>query len=283
MLELLWLSVALMFISLIVRKGNKISEIMCGAAWILFGFYWITLIPHYYEINDYVNIALILLLVLFCLLLVIFASRTYRSSVRGSKHPDEKSEKKMNVFFDLTKLIVIVCLVYLPFKMFEPLNHLLIETVAAQTTFLLNILGYAATQLSFNEIAYNNAYVTIILACTAIESIAFFAGLVLAVRSDNTNKKVLAFLIAVPAIYILNLIRNVFVVVAYGDMWFGENSFEIAHHYIAKIGSGAALVVLSYITLKLLPELADMILQLYDLIAEEIQSLLKIGKSKKES
>jgi len=284
-LELLWLSIALMLVSLIIRKKNKIAEIMCGAAWILFGFYWITLIPHYYEIGDYVNIVLITLLVLFCLLLVIFASRSYRNSIRNpSKHHDfKKVEKKMNIFFDLTKLIVIVCLIYLPFKVVEPLNHFLIETVAVQTTFLLNMLGYAAFHQAYDEIIYKNAHVTIILACTAIESITLFIGLVLAARSDKINRKVLALVFTVPAIYILNLLRNVFVVVAYGDMWFGANSFEIAHHYIAKIGSGVALVVLSYITLKLLPELADMILQLYDLVVEEIQSFLKMGKSKKES
>jgi archaeosortase A (PGF-CTERM-specific) len=283
MLELLWISVILMLVCLIIRKNHKIIEILCGAAWILFGVYWISLIPGYYEIGDYVNIVLIILLALFCLLLLIFVSKAYKKTNRlHSKHHDfKKMEKKTDIFFDLTKLVVIVCIIYLPFKVFGPLNHFLIEAVATQTNFLLNMLGYAATHITFDEIVYNNAHVTIILACTAIESIAFFTGLVLTARSDKISKKIAAFLLIVPAIYILNLLRNVFVVIAYGDLWFGANSFEIAHHYIAKAGSGIALVVLASVTLKLLPELTDMILQLYDLITEEVRSLL--GKTKKES
>jgi archaeosortase A (PGF-CTERM-specific) len=276
MLELLWFSAALMLSCFILRKNHRIIEIICGAAWILFGCYWVTLLPYYYDINDYVNIVLILLLLLFCLLLVVFISKAYKNPIRAQpSHPDfEKLDKKINIFFDLTKLVAIVCMIYLPFKMVDPLNHYLIQTVAVHTTFLLNVLGQAAIQVAYDEIAYKNIYVTIILACTAIESIAFFTGLVLTARSDKTSKKVLAFLIVVPAIYVLNLLRNVFVVMAYGDLWFGANSFEIAHHYIAKAGSGIALVVLAYITFKLLPELADMIFQLYDLIVEEIKTVI---------
>ena len=51
---------------------------------------------------------------------------------------------------------------------------------------------------------------------------------------------------SVPVIYILNIIRDAFVIVAYGYQWFGPSSFEIAHHTIAKIGSGIALFVIAY-------------------------------------
>ena len=59
------------------------------------------------------------------------------------------------------------------------------------------------------------------------------------------------------------MVRNVFVVVAYGDQWFGEMSFQIAHHVIAKIGSGIALFVIAYVVLQVLPELLDAIDRLF--------------------
>lgn len=41
-------------------------------------------------------------------------------------------------------------------------------------------------------------------------------------------------------------------VVAYGEQWFGADSFIIAHNYIAKAGSGIALFVISYAVLRIL-------------------------------
>ena len=64
-----------------------------------------------------------------------------------------------------------------------------------------------------------------------------------------------------PVIYALNLIRNVFVIDAYGMGWFGdpEMSFYVAHTIIAKAGSLAALFVIAYAVMKILPEIIDMI------------------------
>ena len=77
-----------------------------------------------------------------------------------------------------------------------------------------------------------------------------------------------AFIISVPVIYGLNLIRNVFVVEAYGMTWFGdpEMSFYIAHTVIAKIGSMIALFFIAYAVLKILPEIIDMIDGLINLV-----------------
>jgi exosortase/archaeosortase len=49
------------------------------------------------------------------------------------------------------------------------------------------------------------------------------------------------------------------VVVAYGEEWFGDESFYLAHNVIAKAGSAVALFVIAYVVLILLPELLDMI------------------------
>ena len=60
-------------------------------------------------------------------------------------------------------------------------------------------------------ITLNGHTVKIILACTAIESIALFMGLIGAVRAPY-NRLTRAFIVSVPVIYVLNLIRNFFVI-----------------------------------------------------------------------
>lgn len=284
--SIMWFSVALMVACLLIRKDNKIAEILCGAAWLLFGLYWITLIPGFYEKGDYTNIILVVLLFLFCLLLSLFASRAFKDKTRreNPKHPDaETLDKKVAAFFDLTRLVAVICIVYMPFKLISFLNHMLIDSVASQTVFLLNTFGYDAVQIAYDQIAYNGISVSVILACTAIESLAFFTGLVLTARRSPPKRRTLAFLVTVPVIYLLNLARNVFVIVSYGDIWFGPNSFEIGHHYIAKAASGIALIVLAYAVLKLLPELMDLVLDLWTLVTDELRLILKIrpGSEKK--
>jgi archaeosortase A (PGF-CTERM-specific) len=68
-----------------------------------------------------------------------------------------------------------------------------------------------------------------------------------------------ALAVSIISIYILNLVRNGFVIMAYGWSWFGSESFEVAHNLIAKIGSVAALLLISYMIFLLLPELLSII------------------------
>ncbi|MDL2261230.1 archaeosortase A [Methanimicrococcus sp. OttesenSCG-928-J09] len=284
--SLLWFSVALMVAALLLKKDNKLAEMICGAGWLIFGFYWITLIPYYYAKADYTNIVLTLLLFSFCAILAHFIARAFRNQTRRNQPKHEEAvalNNKVDLMFDLTKLIAVVCIIYMPFSLFTPLNHLIIETVATQTVNILNFLGYSATLVAYNTIAYNGIMVTVILACTAIESIAFFTGLILAVPDNSAKKKTIAFLLTVPVIYFSNLLRNIFIVAAYGDLWFGPNSFEIAHHYIAKAGSGIALIILAYITMKLLPNLIDTVLGLWDLFVDEIKYIFRMESKTKKS
>jgi archaeosortase A (PGF-CTERM-specific) len=82
------------------------------------------------------------------------------------------------------------------------------------------------------------------------------------------RRKLAAFLVSVPTIYVLNILRNAFVLTATGNQWFGlpENSFYVSHNIIAKFGSLGALVLISYLVFKLLPELLDMVVGVYDLL-----------------
>lgn len=284
--SLLWFSVVMMVAALLLKKDNKLAEMICGAGWLLFGFYWITLIPYYYAKADYTNIILTILLFSLCLVIAHFAARAFKNIARRENPKGEEAvllDKRMKLLFNLTKLITVVCIIYMPFSLFTPLNHFIIGTVTNQTVEILNYLGYNASTIAFDTISYNGIAVSVILACTAIESIAFFTGLILAVPGQDANRKGLAFLLTVPIIYVLNLLRNMFIVVAYGDLWFGPNSFEIAHHYIGKAGSGIVLIILAYITMKLLPGLIDTVLDLWDLFIDEIRHIFRMKPKEKKT
>jgi archaeosortase A (PGF-CTERM-specific) len=136
-----------------------------------------------------------------------------------------------------------------------------IELVATQSTDLLHLFGVNASR-SQNLIIYNNTPVTIIFACTAIQSMVLFIGMIGALSRVNMKRKALGLLITVFPIYFLNLIRNAGVVFMVGS---GMVSFEIAHNVIGKTGSLLALIILLFVTFKIVPELYDEIVGIIDL------------------
>jgi archaeosortase A (PGF-CTERM-specific) len=141
------------------------------------------------------------------------------------------------------------------------LKEWLIENVAAQSTDLLHLFGTNAMR-SQDLIVYNNMPVTIIFACTAIQSMVLFVGMIGALSQVNLKRKILGLLVTVVPVYFLNLIRNASVVYMVGS---GMFSFEIAHNVIGKTGSLLALIVLLFITFKIVPELYDEIIGIIDL------------------
>jgi len=74
----------------------------------------------------------------------------------------------------------------------------------------------------------------------------------------------------------LNIIRVSFTASAYGLSWFGtpQESFHISEHFITKAGSLIALLLISYIVLKMLPEVADMIGDIFKTMRTEFHILM---------
>ena len=128
----------------------------------------------------------------------------------------------------------------------------------------------------------NGYRVEIILACTGIQSIAIMLGVAAAVPT-TLRQKVYAFLIVAPTIYILNLFRNVFVIIAYTDQWFpyypqiagngeiGYESFFWAHNVIAEVTALIVLVFIAYGLFTLIPRLGTFADELYQLYFGEIR------------
>ncbi len=296
----LWVSLSLLITASALPKKHMIYRFLVGGAgWIFFALHWATQSSHYLEIVDYVNVVLVLLFAIFCIFIGITMMKLARklhdsgdnaseigeikegNEIREGTEGNERTEilemneaiqtRDMSTLLTLTRATAISGLFYFPFANIAFLNTWIISMVTDQTVWLSELFGFGVIRVGWDLIELNGLLVQIILACTAIESIALFSGLIFSVKAPG--KRVLkAFLVSIPVIYSLNIIRDAFVLVAYGEAWFGEESFYIAHHVLAKAGSGIALLGISYVVLKTLPELLDMIEGIFNLVKKDKRS-----------
>jgi len=281
----LWLALGLMVTSSILPRTYRVRKLVGGIGWGIFSIHWGYQPLHYIEILDYANMLLTMVLTLFCILVAFIMFHEYREGplqiisnreVKHSKFSAQDRSDSVDITSMLTSASALGALVYFPFANFPSLNTWIIGGVTSQVIWVLQHFNIPAYMKAWNIIALNGYTVEIILACTAIESIALFIGLICAVRAP-LNRLATAFIVSVPVIYVLNLIRDIFVVVAYGEQWFGADSFIIAHNYIAKAGSGIALFAISYAVLRILPELLEMIDGLWVILSKELRSVLRIS------
>lgn len=266
--NVLWIAVTLMVISSVSPNIYRIRKFIGGIGWGFFSLHWAYQPFHYIAINDYANVVLTVAVAIFCALMVLTMIREYIHETPFS------SGSSIDVTSMATSATAIGSLFYFPFAQMPSLNVWIIKGVTNNVMWVLEMLNIPAQLISWNIISLNNYHVEIILACTAIESIALFIGMIASVKAP-TKRLASAFLVSVPVIYILNIIRDVFVIIAYGEQWFGPNSFEIAHHIIAKAGSGIALFVIAYVVLRILPELLDLIDGLWRLITTHVHNVVQ--------
>jgi archaeosortase A (PGF-CTERM-specific) len=130
----------------------------------------------------------------------------------------------------------------------------------------------------------------ILLACTGMGSISIFAGAILAV-SAPWRRRLRALALTVSVIYVLNLFRNVFIAVSFGEQRmqilpelvmtvFGLAdpqmvSYYVADRILAQTGSVVVLVGITYFLVRELPEITVLVEDLlflvtgteYDLVA----------------
>lgn len=189
----------------------------------------------------------------------------------------------------LSRAAAVAFLIYAPFEYIPALGDWLISVVVGQIVWILGALNYTITLPEWMIISRNSFRVEIILACTGIQSIAIMLGVAAAVPT-TIRQKILAFLIVAPTIYILNLLRNVFVIIAYTEQWFpyypsiasngefGYESFFWAHNVIAELLALIFLVIIAYGLFSLIPSLGKFADELYHLYAGEIRKAFGKGK-----
>lgn len=249
---LLWIALGLFVIATLAPR--KFAHPIGAIGWIFFAFHWAYQPVYYLAIDDYFNVIATILVAVFC---------GYIAFIMWKKADD--------LTLLMTRAAALGGVFYFSFAELATLNHVLIGAVASQTALMLNFVGVPVIQADWNVLTLNNYPVQIILGCTGIESIALFIGVISCVLAPP-RRKLAAFMVSVPTIYILNILRNAFVLTATGNQWFGlpENSFYISHNIIAKFGSIGALILISYAVFKLLPELLDMVAGVFNLLKEGV-------------
>jgi archaeosortase A (PGF-CTERM-specific) len=185
----------------------------------------------------------------------------------------------------LTRGAAIAFVIYAPFEYIRPVGNWLIGRVVDQVSLILTYLQFPFTMFDWNIFINQGFRVEIILACTGIQSIAIMLGVAGAVKSTWTQKG-LAFLLIAPVIYILNLLRNVFVIMAYTEQWFpylpaiasngeyGYESFFWAHNVICELLALGVLVVIAYALFRLIPALGAMADDLFRIYRGEVMRVL---------
>ena len=255
--ELLWVALLLFIVSslLLTKRSNNSSYVIGFIGWLFFAAHWATLPMYYVRISDFFNVILTILVAAFC---------AYVAFIMLIN--------KDELTLTITKAAAIGGIFYFSFAEFSYLNYVLRKAVTVQTVAALNVLRIPAIQLGGNVVMLNNHSVEIILGCTGIESMALLLGIIACVSAPVANK-LKAFFVSVPVVYILNIVRNGFVITASGYEWFGSSdySFYLSHNVLAKFGSMAALVIISYLVFRILPELLDMMINVFTLLKGGVQ------------
>ena len=264
-----------------MRFPTKIGNQFSILGWICLGFFWWIQVEYYILIKDPVN-------ALICAAAIPFfgylAYHEYLSIIW--KLPYEPLRW-------LAAMTVVAGGIYFFVERVPLLAGWLIHLVAEQSIWFLDIFNL---ELSLGQIDYGEGSkiyrsgseheevrvsvegdswknplapsVNIVLACTALQSMIIFVGGVICTKAP-LHSRFNAFLVTVPPIYILNLVRNAVVIwLTYEHVW-GVDTFFWAHAVYAKIGSLLALVVLAIAVFHFLPEMQDSILGVIDLPLRE--------------
>jgi len=191
--------------------------------------------------------------------------------------------------FTLSRMAAIAYLIFAPFAFIPAAGDWLIAVNVAQLAWVFQALGFSFELLDWNMFLADIYRVEIILACTGIQGIAIMLGVAWAVPSTNAQK-VLSFFAVAPVIYILNTVRNSFVIMAYGGQWFpyfpeiasnghiGYESFFWAHNFFAELGALFVFIAIAWLLYRINPKLGAVMVEIVELFIKEIRGWF--GKDK---
>ena len=247
---ILFSSLFLLLIGFFTKK-EQISNIIKIFGWILFAFFWSTQpnTLYYGEDGDIFNAGLCIIGVFLLFYIAYWEWLTI------------KNKKQISCLNWAAGAAGIAGILYFGIDL-SPLQLFFRDVVATHSAALLNIFTGNVIKNGL-EIIWGQARILIIFACTAIQSMVIFVGMIFPLKNVSLKRKIIGLSVTVIPIYFLNLVRNALVVYLTGV--YGHDFFSIAHNYIGKIGSLLALVVLLFVVIKFIPEVFDEILCLTDL------------------
>ncbi|OLZ41659.1 archaeosortase A [Natrinema saccharevitans] len=266
---LAWTAIGAFVVAAVLQWSGAVdpARYLAAGAWVVFGVFWLTLAPHYYlEVKSPIETLLAVAALPLCVYTGYLLVRG-----RGS-------------LLLLSKAVAFMGLIYLPVETIPVVKTWLIETTASQTHFGMELLGHSPgleegangyqSRFAFDpEETVTGRTTYIITACTGIGSMAIFGGLIAAVKAP-LRRKVPALALAVGVIWFLNLVRNVFIGLASPWGWFQQDffvtiatefmgapadrtSYIVAHNFIAQSLSIVALLGITYLVLRILPEVLE--------------------------
>ncbi len=250
---------------------KKLSKSIKISGWVLFAFFWSTrpLFLYHSESGDVFNATVSIIGVY---VLIYIAYHEWLSYLRDEEISCVNwiaggSFIAGIIYFGLDNAVV------------PQLKDGLINVVAAHSAGLLELMGFEVARYE-SLITFEGTSINIIFACTAIQSMVLFVGMIGALPKEPFKKKLAGLTVTVIPIYFLNLIRNAGVIYLVGS---GLTSFTVAHNYIAKAGSLIALIILLFITFKIVPSLYDEIMCLFELPKRNgpVENLLRSFMGKK--
>ncbi|QIO23490.1 archaeosortase A [Haloarcula sp. JP-L23] len=282
---LMWLVLAAFLGSAVLHQfAEAWARRVAVAGWGLFAAFWLVLAPHFIL--------------------------TQKSAIEGvgglaavplSLYAGYLLWNGRDSLFVLTRAIGLMGIVYVPFITVDPLRQWIVELVTDQTAFLLSLVGvdplvvegftHDGIRIATKQYPYESTFwfeheegpitYNILLACTGMGSISIFAGGILAV-SAPLRRKLRTLAVTVSVIYVLNLFRNVFIAISFGQQrmqWFegvvmslfGLSdprmvSYYVADRILAQTGSVVVLVGITWLLVRELPEITILVEDLLFLV-----------------
>jgi archaeosortase A (PGF-CTERM-specific) len=259
----MFLGLFLLGIGFFIKKiplGNNLKTL----GWIVFAFYWSTQPTKLYvsEGNDIFNgvVCVIGVFVLFYFAYHEWLCTKRNENISCLNWIAGASSLSGIIYFGIENLVIPIGSNGIIVKEY------LIELVADHSAKVLDaIIGNAelvVVNSKYNIHLDGNYAVTIIFACTAIQAMVIFIGMIIALPKISIKRKIIGLLITLIPIYILNLLRNAMVAFLLGR---NITNFFWAHNVLSKIGALITLIVLLIILIKIIPEILDEIFCLSDL------------------
>jgi len=146
-----------------------------------------------------------------------------------------------------------------------PLELMLRQVVAQHSGWFLGwVTGESVIVGGANNlhIYYKASTIYLIFACTAVQAMVIFVGMIIPLQKVEIKRKLIGLAITVIPVYILNLLRNAMITYLVGN---NITDFNIAHNVLSKIGALITLIILLLIVIKIIPEVLDNIISLTDL------------------
>ena len=189
----------------------------------------------------------------------------------------------------------VAAIIYAPFAIFEPLGRWLIETVVFFVQQFFHLIDYPFKMYAWNMFesvwlipGYAHGYRDqIILGCTGITAIAILIGVVFLTKTSWGKKIALILLVSIP-IYVVNVFRNVFVIMAYFGQWFpwledvvthptipGFASYFWSHNVMCEGGAFLLIILIAFLMFKFSPGLLSSIRDILDVYVTDLRALVK--------